>query len=98
VKDQSIYLLDILTHLERIVSYARAGRDEFMQSTLLQDAILRNFEIIGEAVKQLIAEVKAKQPHIPWRKIAASVMFSSMIVLTSSLNRSGTSSSAILRH
>ena len=37
---------------------------------MAQDAIIRNFEIIGEATKRLAKETKQKQPDIPWRRIA----------------------------
>lgn len=35
-----------------------------------QDAIIRKLEIIGEAVKQLSAETRARRPKIPWKQIA----------------------------
>ena len=35
-----------------------------------QDAIVRKLEIIGEAVKQLSAETRARRPEIPWKQIA----------------------------
>lgn len=35
-----------------------------------QDAVVRNFEIIGEAVKKLPAKLKSKTDAIPWNKIA----------------------------
>lgn len=35
-----------------------------------QDAVIRKLEIIGEAVKQLSGETRARRPEIPWRQIA----------------------------
>jgi uncharacterized protein with HEPN domain len=35
-----------------------------------QDAVIRNLEIIGEAVKNLPAELTDKYPEIPWKNIA----------------------------
>ncbi|MBD3230666.1 MAG: DUF86 domain-containing protein [Candidatus Lokiarchaeota archaeon] len=35
-----------------------------------QDAVVRNFEIIGEAVKSLSNDIKDKNPNVPWYKIA----------------------------
>nr|WP_220681158.1 DUF86 domain-containing protein [Methanofollis formosanus] len=41
-----------------------------MASPMVQDAVIRNFEIIGEAVKQVSEKVKEKRPDVPWRAIA----------------------------
>jgi len=70
VKDNRVYLLQILDLIEKIESYTHGGRDEFMASPMIQDAVIRNFEIIGEAVKQVSEQVKTEHPEIPWRNIA----------------------------
>lgn len=44
--------------------------DDFLGQTLIQDAVIRNLEIIGEATKQLSGEFKDEYPDIEWRKIA----------------------------
>jgi len=41
-----------------------------LRSTLLQDAIIRRIEVIGEAVKNIPKEIKDRYPNIPWRQIA----------------------------
>ena len=38
---------------------------------MAQDAVIRNFEVIGEAVKNLSEELKALHADVPWRNIAA---------------------------
>ena len=70
MKDDLIYLGDILDRIERIESYTHEGKDRFYQSLLIQDAVIRCFEVIGEAVKQLSPEIRKKYPEITWRKIA----------------------------
>nr|WP_308410442.1 HepT-like ribonuclease domain-containing protein [Fischerella muscicola] len=36
----------------------------------MQDAVIRNFEIIGEATKRLSAEIRAADPDVPWQQVA----------------------------
>lgn len=59
MKDQSIYLRDILDRIKRIERYTQEGRDAFLQSELLQDGVIRSFEVIGEAVKRLDTQLTA---------------------------------------
>jgi len=70
VKDDRIYLQHIRDALGRIVSYTTGGRDAFLASPQAQDAVIRNLEIIGEAVKHLSAELRQRHPDIPWKRIA----------------------------
>jgi uncharacterized protein with HEPN domain len=70
MKDDRVYLLHIRDAIERIESYTKGGRDEFFQKTLVQDGVIRNLEIIGEAVKNLSAELRGQHPQIPWAQIA----------------------------
>ncbi|MFM1655830.1 DUF86 domain-containing protein [Brevibacillus sp. B_LB10_24] len=42
----------------------------FTESTMVQEAVIRNFEIIGEATKKLTKELRDAHPSIPWRRIA----------------------------
>jgi uncharacterized protein with HEPN domain len=59
VSDDRLYRIHIVESIEKIESYTRGG----------QDAVVRNFEIIGEAVKQIPGSLKGKRPDIPWRRI-----------------------------
>lgn len=70
MKDDRLYLEHIRECIERIEAYTQSGQIQFMESTLIQDAVIRNFEIIGEAVKQISDETLDKIPEIPWRRIA----------------------------
>jgi uncharacterized protein with HEPN domain len=56
--------------MTRILEYVD-GFDflRFKQSYMTVDAVVRNFEIIGEAAKNVPDEVKAKYQEIPWRKM-----------------------------
>lgn len=63
-------LQDILDRIDRIERYTSRGREYFIQSELHQDAVIRSFEVIGEAVKRLDAALIERQPQIPWREFA----------------------------
>lgn len=70
-KENSIRLKHILESIGKIEEYL-IGFDEvkFGRDTLRQDAVLRQLEIIGEASKNLTAELKEDNPNIEWRKMA----------------------------
>ena len=55
--------------LDAIAVYTRPGRDAFFASAMMRDAVVRNLEIVGEAVKRLPSEITATEPEIPWRRI-----------------------------
>jgi uncharacterized protein with HEPN domain len=57
-KDPRVYLVQILERAERIHQFTEGGRVEFFGSPLIQDAVLRNFEIIGEAAKRVPEEFR----------------------------------------
>jgi uncharacterized protein with HEPN domain len=70
VKDDRLYLTHMIEHMQRILTYTQDGHDVFIASLQVQDAVIRNFEVIGEAAKQVSAELKAAYPDLPWRRIA----------------------------
>jgi uncharacterized protein with HEPN domain len=70
MKDDRLYLFHILESAEKIVSYTHEGRDVFMVTPLIQDAVMRNFQIIGEAAKKVSPTLKSEYPDIRWRDIA----------------------------
>jgi uncharacterized protein with HEPN domain len=64
------YLGDIMECISRIENYTTSGREVFLKSQIIQDAVIRNFEIIGEATKRLSLAFKQANPNVPWRQIA----------------------------
>ena len=65
-----IYLQHILDAITRVEQYIY-GLDKavFFAQPLVQDGVIRQIEIIGEAVKQLTKDLRDQYPHIPWRDI-----------------------------
>lgn len=64
------YLYDIQDAIAKIDTFTMGGKQAFMDSALIQDAVVRNLEVIGEATKRLTQETKMATPHIPWRRVA----------------------------
>ena len=65
-----LYLESIRDCLERIADYTTGGEQEFLASRLIQDGMVRNLEVIGEATKNLSTELREANPATPWRQIA----------------------------
>ena len=69
-REYYIYLEDMLTSLLRIEEYiGEMEFKEFKMNHLVVDAVVRNFEIIGEASKNVPPEIQNKYPQIPWKKM-----------------------------
>ena len=64
------YLEDMIQSMERIEEYlSDLDFKKFKMTYMVVDAIIRNFEIIGEASKNIPTEIQNKYPEIPWKKM-----------------------------
>ncbi len=70
MKGDDIYIAHILECIRRIEENIAAGRDSFMSSHTLQDAVLRNLQTMTEATQRLSDTMKEGHPDIPWARIA----------------------------
>jgi uncharacterized protein with HEPN domain len=70
VKSDLPYLGHISDSIAAIETYVASGRDSFMRERLIQDAVIRNFEIIGEAASRLSPELRNRE-GVPWGKVIA---------------------------
>lgn len=70
MKGDLVYLTHILERIERLELIKDEGKDAFTDSFILQDAAIRSFEVMGEAIKQLSPELRRRHPNLPWKRIA----------------------------
>ena len=70
-RDDTVYVKHIRDAGQRIESYLDGVReDEFLEMPLIQDAVIRQIQVIGEAAKRLSAEFRETTSDIPWSDIA----------------------------
>ena len=70
-RDPRLFIEDILLSISAIERYVSdLSKEEFAEQDLIQDAVVRRLEIIGEAARQLPTELRDLYPDIPWRRIA----------------------------
>jgi uncharacterized protein with HEPN domain len=71
MKDDIVYFEHILKSIVRIEAYL-AGKDHqsFSDDFMVQDAVVRQLEIIGEATKRISKELRNANPQVPWSDMA----------------------------
>jgi uncharacterized protein with HEPN domain len=70
VKSDRPYLAHIADAIAAIETYVAGGRETFLRDRLIQDAVVRNFEIIGEAASRLSPAIRDAN-DVPWAKVIA---------------------------
>ena len=69
-KNPKPYLRDILESIDKINDYlGNVTKEDFFDNTQLQDSVIRRFEIIGEAVKNIPEDFREKHNEILWKKM-----------------------------
>ncbi|NCO11403.1 hypothetical protein CO038_04515 [Candidatus Pacearchaeota archaeon CG_4_9_14_0_2_um_filter_39_13] len=70
-RDYKLYLNDIINSIKQIATYmGNVSKDEFDKNILIQDAVIRRLEIIGEASRNIPRALKEKNKHVPWIQMA----------------------------
>lgn len=70
-KEDTVYLKHILDAITRIEEYTvRIEYEDFMENNLIQDGVIRQVEIIGEAAKRVSNRIREKYLDIPWKDMA----------------------------
>jgi len=70
VRNETLYLLHIIECINRIGEYLVGGWDTYAASSLIEDAVLRRLQVLGESTQKLLQETKDVYPEIPWAQIA----------------------------
>ena len=71
MKDDIAYIDHILLCISKIQKYTKdLEQTNFNKNELVQDAVIRNIEIIGEAVKKISSDLKSQYREIPWREMS----------------------------
>ncbi len=69
-KDYKVYLYHILDCIEAVEKYTEnVSLGEFKEDRRTVDAVIRNFEIIGEASNKISKGFRERHPEIPWKKL-----------------------------
>lgn len=69
-KDPRVYLAHMRDAIEKIIAYAGTDRALFLSDTKSQDALIRQYEILGEAAKRVDELTRAKCPDVPRKQMA----------------------------
>jgi uncharacterized protein with HEPN domain len=70
MKDDSIYLEHIIDCIDRINKYTEYDQFVFMNSQMVQDAVIRNLQTLAESTQKLSEELKVQHPEINWKAIS----------------------------
>jgi uncharacterized protein with HEPN domain len=69
-RSDQLLMEDILESIKKIIRYTKGlSREALEKDEMRLDAVVRNFEVIGEAANRIPKETKAKHPQIVWRRI-----------------------------
>lgn len=71
MKDDLAYIEHIKEAISKILNYTQnLTREEFEEKPMVQDAVIRNIEIIGEATKNITSVMTSSYKKIPWKEMA----------------------------
>lgn len=70
MKDDRVYLAHVLECIGRIEEYCGNDRDRFFESSLVQDAVVRNLQTLAESTQRISEPLKYSNSSVDWRAIA----------------------------
>lgn len=70
-RDFRVHLDDILEAIKNIEEYTKGLTfEEFVKDRKTVDAVIRNFEVLGEAAKHIPERIRKRYPKVPWKEMA----------------------------
>ncbi len=70
-KSDNIFLIHILDSISKIEQYLDGiEKEEYDKNTLIQDGVIRQLEIIGEAAKNISSALRESNTQLPWQDMA----------------------------
>jgi uncharacterized protein with HEPN domain len=70
VRDDRLYIHHVLDCIRRINQYCQSGEEDFRESELVQDAVLRNLQTLAESTQRISDPLQSLHPEVDWRAIA----------------------------
>ena len=70
MKDDRVYFEHILLCIEKIEDYTKMDKSLYMESTIIQDAVVRNLQVLAESTQRISDKVKTNYPDTEWQAIS----------------------------
>jgi len=69
-KDDVVYIEHMLACIERINEYTEGSKEKFFASTLVQDGVIRNLQVLAESSQRISEDLKTIHTDVAWRDIS----------------------------
>ena len=70
MKDDRAYIEHMLACISKIEDFVEGNKQAFLDSVLIQDAVIRNLQVMAESGQRISSQNKAIVPDINWRAIS----------------------------